>query len=355
MISQTMIDIYKKWFVARTDYYWKYTNNQPYLLKSNDQPVELKDVELIKLLESNNTIGLSPFVDNYNVMYGGIDIDAHYKDDETSKNKLLKILRAKKRMLMYAKELDLQGYTFVTSSSGSDGWHIRIYPPKPIYAIVMREFIAELQIKLFKELVDEIFPKQDELNENTLYGNQMKVPLSYHQKCKNFAVIYDYENTKLLTFEESVNYLIDNIDKLYKIKPIFSNTNIRRVKKSVDIVDGDYILPKYCKVIEEYACNFEFPSGAYIRHHYIDPNVAVYIKDNPDIEYKYLRAQNKPISALCNWRKKLNKFRCWQIQAYLNHYSNNPLMKKCLTACKLCPYNNREVVTEDLNTIRSTN
>lgn len=356
MISKTFIELYKSIFIARTDFYWKYNRGMPFLNKFRDEPIRLVDDDIENVISGNKTLGVSMFTDNNNVKYGIIDIDAHTADSDTLKDVLKKQLDAKDRMYKYSDELRDKATFLVNSSGSNNGWHIRIYPPKPVSAVIMREYLAELQKKLFGALVDEIYPKQDCLDEITKYGNQVKLPLVIHQKHNRRALIYDIDEKELIPLEKTIGFLLNFATEIENAKPIFVNTNIRITRKYRPIEDdGEEYIPPYCAVIEDYATKFQFPSGAYIRHHYIDPNVAVYAKTHQHVEYSYLQAQGKPRYALRSWAKRINKFRCWQIQAYMKHYENQPLMKKCLGKCKLCPYNNREVVSKDLNSIESSN
>jgi len=348
-ISQTIIDIYKRLFVGRSDFYWKYTNNVPFLYKYQGKNIILKDSEIELILMSRNTLGLSPFVDNHKVLYGAVDIDAHTSSKDTYKDKLNKHAIANRKRNKYIEYLKAGHYTFMVNSSGSNGgWHIRIYPPQPMSAIAMREFVGKMQRDLFGDIVDELYPKQDELTEVTPYGNQLKAPLSLHQKHNKFATIYDVENDKVMSFEDSTIFLLDFIEEIPNAKMPFVDITHRRMTKATNLDNTNMVTPQHCRVIEEFATKYEFPTGGLIRHHYIDPNVAVYVKEHPNIELPYLKAQGKPRHALSSWKRKHNSFLCWQIQLFLKHYENSsPLMKKCLRTCKFCPYNNIESDTTE--------
>lgn len=330
--------IYEQVCIARKDFHWVYSNEGiPFLnIDKDNKPRELRKSQIYKLLSGNNTIGLSPFVDNNNVLYGAIDVDAHTGSDDNKLTLAIKRKDADIRRDKYIEWFNKNGYLYFINSSGSiSGWHIRVYPPHPIPGYMMAKFLEKVQYELFNKLIDEIYPKQDELTEVTPYGNQIKAPLSRHKKHNRLSLIY---TDRMLSMSESLWFLDDFREKISKAKPIF----ILKKKEPKETIDnyGNKDTPRYCAVIEEFATNYEFPTGYYNRNHYIDPNVNVYTADKPDIRQAYLSRQKRREGSLKNWSKRDNKFSCAQILAYLNAHSDNPMIKKCIGKCSACPYNN---------------
>ena len=361
--TKEQIESFNKLNIARKDYYWGYTPH-PVLVKDKDQPRYLGDSTIKKHIKGEEVIGLSPFVDNENVLYGGIDIDVHgptplvieNKEKEIGKEATSKWVQeqidiAQKHadgdVPLICEELDKLGYSYLVNSSGSSGRHIRIYGPEPTNAKVMRYFIKDLQKRILGEERHETFPKQDCLSEDTPYGNQMKAILAIHPKTKGLAgIIVNHEvqdkETSLLLMHEFYSKLKNAKQIEFEITPEIEE-EIKRTNnaKKIDIKDvqtiNEFDVPNYCGTLEILSKKF-IPSNKHTKHEYIDSNAAHYMKDKPDKLQSYCEVQGRNYTAFNGHDKR--KFLCAGIRKFINN-SDHPVASECKSACASCPLFNK--------------
>lgn len=317
--------------VARKNYYWEYCP-APFLQKDKDIPRNLSDSVIKDHIRGSRTLGLSMFVDNNDVLYGGIDIDVHSDTDEERQ-------RLAQHLPKLTAELENLGYLFFVNSSGSAGRHIRVYSNKPINAKIMRYFLIDLQERVLGECKHEVFPKQDELNENKPFGNQMKAVLAIHPKTKKLAGIV--ENDMVLDLDQSLNFLVEFEKKIPEAKPIeftvSEQLEQRHRKKKYDGVietTTKFNTPSYCAGFEEVACQLLLPSGKATRHDYLDGNAYQYLSDKPQLMTDYCEIQGRDHTAF-NGHEKWN-WSCKTIHKYLRENTGDGI-EQWKEKCSKCP------------------
>ena len=355
--------------VARRDYYWLYTP-KPFLqypINSKVKPTPLKDKDIKDHIEGTKTLGLSPFVDNENVLNGGIDFDVHKPTEKACKAQLEEFKGNEAKLKEWINELlesqrkcikeDIpkvenylkeKGIAFFRNSSGSEGQHIRIYPPAPMNAKVMRYFLINLLTECLGECVHEVFPKQDKLNEDLPFGNQMKGVLAKHPKTNKLAGII--ENGVILDREKSLRFICEFAKKIPKGKEIKFDIPPELEKKHTkkkfvgDIKkQGEFNIPNKCSGFEEVACKQALPSGKCNRHDYLDGNAYQYFNNKPKLFREYCEIQGRDHTAFNNNEKWL--FSCKTIHKYLNGNTGRGIdkWKEC---CRKCPLNNQEYMPD---------
>ena len=301
---------YIKTCIARTDYYWEYTDGVPYC---KHKKLERETIQ--KLIDGKIILGLSPIIDKENVLFGAIDFDVH--SSSKPEQKLFEKINDK-ILTSICKELDKLKYLYFVNSSGSKGKHLRVYNRGPINAKIMRYFLIDLYKKCSNQIPQEVFPKQERLDDKTPYGNQIKAVLAIHPKTKQRANII--QDGKILSLEQSLIFLADFSEKMDKANSIGFEITEKMEKEYGKSFDFDNIeeqpVPKYCEFIEGVACQQELTSGKATRHDYLDANVAVYCTNNqkPEIMDSYMVIQNRNSTAFNgfeNW-----KFSCDTIRKY---------------------------------------
>jgi len=335
-LTKEYSEAFKRVCVARKDYYWEYTP-KPFLQKDNDTPRYLGDSVINDHIKGIKTIGLTMFVDNENVLYGGIDLDAH---GDTKKEQQL----VNKDLTKLKKELSNKKYLYFVNSSGSDGRHIRIYSNKPTNAKVMRYFLIDLQERILGECRHEVFPKQDCLSEKTPFGNQMKSVLAIHPRTKLLAGMIEGKN--VLDVEKSLKNLVKfsaAIPTAKEIKfKITQQLEVKHTKKSFNGVVETTIknnVPSYCAGFEEIACTQLLPSGKATRHNYLDGNAFQYLSDKPELFRSYCEIQGRDHTAFngCgNW-----SWKCQTIHTYLRENSGTGI-EQWKDKCSTCPLYSKE-------------
>lgn len=351
--------------VATRKYYWLYTPT-PFLQKYKDSPTYLGDSLIKKHIlgkEENGhvvVLGLSPFIDNEHVLNGGIDFDIHGPSQKQKELKLKEFGGDEKKYKEYedglletqrkqvkddiskiTEELDRLGYLYFLNSSGSEGVHLRVYSSMPVNAKIMRYFLKNLQEQILGEERHEIFPKQNILDEDTPFGNQLKAVLAVHPKYKKLAGIIHED--KILNREESLNFLVEFAKKMPRARPIkfeiTSEIEKKYEKKKLSVEELEKInaegIPYYCAGFEEVACKQFLQSGRTTRHDYLDGNAYQYLNDKPQLFNDYCEIQGRNRTAFNkseNWR-----WSCLTIHKYLrtNEGEGIELWKE---KCQKCPH-----------------
>lgn len=355
------INVFKTVCVATTKYYWEYTP-KPFLMKRDNQPIELTDETIKQHIEGKKVLGLPPFVDNNNVLYGGLDIDCHKPTEAALKIQLdefkgdvdkLKIWSddfvsesrkcLKEDVPKLTNELDRLGYLYFLNSSGSEGIHLRVYSNSPLNGKVMRYFLLDLQERILGEIRHEVFPKQNELNEETPFGNQMKAPLAIHPKTGNLAGII--KDSKILNRQESLDFFVGFWERISSTKKIefevteqiehkFESKAVHYSTEEADIKNAAK-LPSYCDGIETVACLLPLPSGTYTRHQYLDGSAYAYLKDKPELFKNYKKMQGRDSTAFNSSDKWT-----WDCRTIFKYLSGNKGkgIELWKSKCKKCIY-----------------
>jgi len=195
-----MISNFRKYFIPNPAYftYWYPTTGYS---KQKHQHREVTDAEIELHLAGKQGLGVSPFVDEENVKFGVIDVDVK---DFSIVDLLIKRL------------VKLNIYPNVFQSK-SKGFHIWIFPEKPISAKKIRDNLSKVitdDIAIEKttdkndnpleKLIVELFPKQDKVTEKggskvnlPLFADQRK-QLDFKGEIKDFGVFI----TPLKNFED---------------------------------------------------------------------------------------------------------------------------------------------------------
>ena len=147
-ITNQDIENFKSVNVGLQTHFWIYDNGL-WMAKFNGEAKPLTDKEIKEHLQGKIAIGLSPFTDNKNVLYGGYDLDCHTQTDKArelmikekgpeatqkyeTELKVKLIKQITEDLPKLTKELDRLGYLyFVNPSSSGDGRHLRVYGNKP--------------------------------------------------------------------------------------------------------------------------------------------------------------------------------------------------------------------------------
>jgi len=141
-------------------------------------------------LEGVQRIGVYPIYDKKFINWAAVDID----EDDFEKAKLI-----------YEKAEHYNLKVFLERSK-SKGWHIWAFFEKPIEAVKVRlvfeMILEELNIKC------EFFPKQDEVNESSPYGNFIFLPLFGGSVSNGRTIFIDKDN----------KVIIDKAEDLHKIQ-----------------------------------------------------------------------------------------------------------------------------------------
>jgi len=348
--------------VARREYYWIYTP-KPFMQKNKDAtPTALTDSIILQHIAGTKVLGLSPFVNDGEVLYGGMDFDVH---GLTPKAKELKIkelgekkykewedkyLEEQRKQIeidipKLTKWLDKNKYIYFINSSGSEGRHLRVYSNKPTNAKVMRYFLINLQEQLLGEVKTEIFPKQDVLNEQTEdgiirpYGNQMKAVLAIHPRTKKLAGII--KNKKVLDREESLKFLYEFSQKIPKantiefdIPPELEEKHRKKKFTGEYKKSGEFKVPGYCRFFENVACVEPLPSGKANRHDYLDGNAYQYLQDKQNLLKDYMEIQGRDHTAFNDSKKWV--FSCQVIHKYLRENTGEGI-ERGKNCCDNCP------------------
>ncbi len=352
--------------VANRKYYWIYRPHS-WMVKDGDSPRFLGDSLIKAHLQGKEKdgfivcLGLSMFVDNYNVLYGALDFDVHgytpkqrelklkefggdedklNKDEDKFKEKQRK--QIKEDLPKICGGLDKLNYLYYLNSSGSEGIHLRVYCNKPINARVMRYYLKDLQARLLGDSErHEVFPKQDELNENTPYGNQMKGVIAVHPKTKRIAGII--KDGEVLDRKQSLNYLIEFAKKIQKAKIIsFEVTEeIRKKyeKKPIVLSEAERIqindnkIPYYCGSMEN-GEELIFPRPMHDSG--MDIQAWLYYQDKPNKFARWKEMQGREDSAFNGADKGV--WLCNVQQKYYKKNKDNEAAQKCIKACMSCPH-----------------
>jgi hypothetical protein len=336
-----------KFMCGRTDFYWEYLNGVPFTIKEPLSPEKLN----IHFL-GGNALGFSPFIDNEHIMFLGWDFDAHTSDDLTREQNDELVRVAQEDATKVFNFLNEMGLCVVLNSSGSKGRHVRLYCEGAV-AKQMRVFGHYVLWKLLGDHnKHEVFPKQDNLNSERPYGNQMKGYLCVHPKKKQRANIM--VNNNLLDFEESVKFIEKQIsrgmgslqisEKDYLFIEGLMHNNYSGDFDSSKFKDSGVITKlDYCKFIEEVATTKVLPSkNKYARHTCIDPNIQAYSYFNPEAKRRYAEIQGRRSdTAFKNWehywKDKKPVLKCKQIISYLKNHPDNENCKLGLKCCQSCP------------------
>ncbi len=164
---------YNEVCVAGRRYYWQYKKPILYLVKHNGTITYLSDSviksHILGDIKEGHVVclGFSPFVDNQNVLFGGIDFDVHGytpkqrelelkkldgNNEELKKQeeiyKQIQRDEIKKDIPAFCNALDEFGYLYFLNNSGSEGQHLKIYSNEPINAKIMQYFLKDLSVKL---------------------------------------------------------------------------------------------------------------------------------------------------------------------------------------------------------------
>lgn len=352
--------------VAQRKYYWIYAPHS-WMVKDGDSPKFLGDSLIKAHLQGKEKhgfivcLGLSMFVDNYTVLYGALDFDVHgytpkqrelklkeFGGDETKLNKDEDKFKEKQRKQIkedlpkICEELDTSKYLYYLNSSGSEGIHLRVYSNKPINARVMRYYLKDLQARIIGDSErHEVFPKQDELNEDTPYGNQMKGVIAVHPKTKKLAGII--KDGEVLDREQSLNYLVEFAKKIPKAKIIsFAVTEeIRKKyeKKPIVLSESERIqtnskgIPYYCGALEVGEENI-FPRPMHDSG--MDIQAFLYYQDKPKKFARWKEMQGRLDSAFNTAEKGV--WLCNVQQKYYRKNKDNEVGKKCIAACMSCSH-----------------
>ena len=337
-----------KFMAGRTDFYWEYQNGVPFMVKNELTPEKL-DIHFI----GGNALGFSPFIDNKRIMFIGFDFDAHTSEDLTQEENEQLIKTAQEDAAKVFNFFKYRNMKAVLNSSGSSGRHVRLYC-EGANAKDMRVYAHYVLDKVLGDChKHEIFPKQDELNEDKKYGNQMKGYLCVHPKHKKRANIMagdkvldlrqsinviqmtlDKENAPISFSEKDYNETVKKMNKTYTTK--FDSSKFANIQKNTTL--------KKCNFIEEVATKYVLPSkNKYARHTCIDPNIQAYSYYHPEAKIKYAEVQGRHSdTAFRNWEKywengEVPGIKCQQIISYLKEHKDNNTCKLGLDACKRCP------------------
>jgi hypothetical protein len=349
-ITNNQLVLILRFMLGRDDFYWEYSSKGvPFCKKEKITPTDLTKHFLGSLV-----LGLSPFINDTCIMFGAIDFDAHTSDKLTEEENEKLIIEAQedsKKVFEFLKERSLP---VIRNSSGSKGRHVRLYC-EGVKAKDIRIFLRYVQEQTLGDSdKHEIFPKQDCLEKEKPFGNQIKGFLGIHPKTKLRSNIM--AGNRILDVRDSIKYLIKLFEAEFKdVKmPKEDYDRLTTEEKAIKFLSkagkvGKFELtetqdvPKYCSVIENVASKFPLPSNnKHARHTCLDPNIASYGIDHPEARQLYSQAQGRTSNtAFDNWSKywKSNPvFNCSQIIAYLkDHAKGNPNALKGLECCIDCP------------------
>lgn len=345
-LNKEKLDIILRFMVARTDFFWKYEKT-PFHQKQNISGEFLRDHFLGAKIG-----GFSPFIDNEKIMFGAIDFDAHTSEDLSNEENERLIKEAQedsKRVYEFIKKQ----YPFVIrNSSGSKGRHVRMYCEGALAKDIRIYFKWVLEQVCGDIDKHEIFPKQDNLNEERPYGNQIKGFLGIHPKTKQRSTII--VNDIQLDMFDSIKFITElmKLEKVGRIEmPSEDYDRIATMDKATAYIEkvkslgknfviDNTSVPNYCAFIEKIACKKALiSSGRYNRHACLDPNIASYSIKHPEAKRMYMNKQGRTSdTALRNWsnywKKDKPTFNCAQIIAYLKYHSKNN--KDALKGLELC-------------------
>jgi P4 family phage/plasmid primase-like protien len=354
-LKEEDVIIFKKICVAKIDYYWKYIP-YPALIKNKEKkPIPLNDNTIIQHIKGEITLGLSPFINNDDVLYGVIDLDVHKPTEKAKELKLNEFKGDKEKLIEWeneylkesrecllhdlprlTQELDKLNIAYFVNSSGSDGKHIRVYSPKPVKGWMMKKFLENLQKKTLGEERHEVFPKQTHLDDKTEFGNQVKGVLAVHPKTKKVSGII--KNETILGIRGSLDFLIKFNEDLKNHQEIFFEDNeIPLKKESFQVIKkktGHGKTPNYCAMFENVACKESLPSSKATRHDYLDGNAYQYLKDKPELLDTYMNIQGRHQTAFNKCEEWV--WSCKTIHKYLRENSGEGIEKSKL-ACSTCP------------------
>jgi len=344
-----MINTYKAFNLGRTDFYWEYSDGVPYCVKK-----QFMDEDLSNHLIGKKVDGFTPFIDNVNVIFAGVDCDAHRDTKDTNEEYSQKVTEAQGDAVKIYNYLKSYKLAVILNSSGSDGRHVR-WAVNKASAKSVRMYLKYVLFKLFGDPnKHEVFPKQDNLSEDRPYGNQMKGMLCIHPKHKKRAnVIID---GKMLNISDSFIEM-ERVLSFVNNVPNFTNEDYAEVEaldKSHNYIEKynskEYLdtqsVPEYCSFFEDVAAQLPLPSkDKYSRHFCLDSNMAAYGITHPDTRIAYAETQGRSShTAFDNWTNYWTDdkpvFSCGQIISYLRNHSrygntNASLgLKKCLNCPK---------------------
>jgi len=347
-ISDENLNNIMKFMCGRIDFYWEYQNGVPFMVKEKLNPEKFN----LHFL-GGNALGFSPFIDNDTIMFLGWDFDAHTSDelsDDENNNLIKQAQEDSMKVYEYLKSWNL---AVIINSSGSKGRHVRLYC-EGANAKKMRVFGHYVLLKVLGEHdKHEVFPKQDNLNEERKFGNQMKGFFCVHPKHKKRANLI--AGSKVLDFNPSLkilNMALENKDNPIQINPkdyemveILMNgkTSIKFNSKNFSFSKTDNDIHS-CNFIENIATKKVLPSkGKFSRHTCIDPNIQAYSYFNPQAKLEYAKMQGRSSdTAFKNWEHYWlhgkPTLKCGQIISYLKHNIDNPNCKEGLKVCLACPY-----------------
>lgn len=358
------VELLKIFGLGKLDNYWEYLKKKPIHIKK-----PLTDDIIQQHIDGKKILGSSPFIDNEHVNTGTIDFDVHTKGmtEEQIKKAEEQVEEDFQKINKFL--IKQKACFFGTISGGGTGKHINVYQPNTL-AKDMRAFLLRMQAGLLAHTNHEVFPKQNDLNENRPYGNQVKVFLGIHPKTKKRTdVILD---NKVLSFEDSVkhlNSLLDNYNTFKKFT--VSEEDYKNLEKEYNIdLNALHDVPNICPFIERIASKKLLTSGGttkdganMTRHQCLDPNIAAYVhgrEDRKQLRTEYKQIQDRNDSALDNWKKYWVEgkpsFNCGQIIAYLldRKHNNDEAAKEGLDICRKCPRfkeHHKRLVFKDISNI----
>ncbi len=357
-IKLSPVEILKLFGLGKLDNYWVYNKKgTPYQTKEN-----LTDNIIQEHIRGKIILGSSPFIDDIYVQYGLIDVDAHLEDNMTEgqKKKVVKDAEedSKKLNTYFVKN----NYPVYVNASGGDiGKHIRLYGQK-ILAKDMRAFLYKVCLEVLGHRKHEVFPKQNDLNKDRLYGNQAKVLLGVHPKSgKRTDLIVDGKQLDILKSLKFLNNLFNNFNSYKKIEVTEEDYKLVESVDVADISGLDTDVPEYCGFIEKVASKKLLTSGEKQKHPNVDPNIAAYThgrKDKQEVREGYMKAQSRNHTALDNWKHKWlegkPQFSCGQIISYLiNRKDDDDNCAEGLEVCRNCP-KYKKYLDDSINVMEET-
>jgi TOTE conflict system, Archaeo-Eukaryotic Primase domain len=340
-------------FCARNDFFWEYSKKGVPFMKKESFDFN----KILNHVSGKEVLGFSPFIDNENIAFASVDFDAHTSDKLTQEEN--------EDLLNEAKEDSEKVYTFlktlnlpvILNSSGSAGRHVRLL----CYGANAKDMRIFMNYVLDQTLGNpdkhEIFPKQDNLNEDRKYGNQIKACFGKHQKKNKRSNIIS--QGKELDLFDSLDYVCKIIDNQQNYSPIIMSkedykkyeAQEKRIRVLKQYDSSGYNLnnvsnnvPKFCAVFEKILSKIPVPSkGRHTRHQCLDPNIASYGINHPSVRSRYQHVQERGSNtAIDNWQKYWVGgkpiFSCPQIIGFLKTYAKeNDACAKGLSLCLDCP------------------
>jgi len=191
-VDQSILDVFQKLFIARSDCYAKQTGSGYVKV---DSPLTKKVLQ--EHFRGKITIGAYQINIINNVKHLVFDLDPEKLDScpETAQRLLLEcIQKPSKEPRFYRKNILLEASRFNDPS-----YHIWVFFDPPIQAKVARWLAHKiLEHAGLSPKTVEVFPKQDALGDDRSFGNLIKLPLGFHQTAKKWSCFLDSESFKPL-------------------------------------------------------------------------------------------------------------------------------------------------------------